>query len=433
VAEGGVGTRVEDVVREVAPQVLGALVRRYGNFDACEDAVQEALLAAAVQWPADGMPDNPRGWLITVASRRLADQWRSDEARRRREVTATTMTPPDELLAPSPEDLADASASGDDTLTLLFLCCHPALSPASQVALTLRAVGGLTTGEIARAFLVPESTLGQRISRAKRKIRTSRLPFSMPPEDERQERLRVVLQVLYLIFNEGYTTSSGPDLQRNDLTAEAIRLTRAVHRLLPRAYGPPTDPHIDGEVAGLLALMILTDARRAARTRDGGDLVPLAEQDRSTWNREAIAEGVALVTGTLARAPLGPYQVQAAIAAVHDEAPTADDTDWAQIVALYGVLQRLAPGPMVTLNQAIAVAMVDGPRAGLDLLAGLDDDDRMAGHHRLAAVRAHLLEMAGDDEAARAAYGEAARRTTSLPERRYLESRAARLTASTGP
>ena len=420
-AEAGVGaragTRVEDVVREVAPQVLGALVRRYGNFDACEDAVQEALLAAAVQWPADGMPDNPRGWLITVASRRLADQWRSDEARRRREVTVTTMTPPDELLAPSPEDLADAGASGDDTLTLLFLCCHPALSPASQVALTLRAVGGLTTGEIARAFLVPESTLGQRISRAKQKIRTSRLPFSMPPEEERQERLRVVLQVLYLIFNEGYTTSSGPDLQRNDLTAEAIRLTRAVHRLLPE----------DGEVTGLLALMILTDARRTARTRDGGDLVPLAEQDRSTWNREAIAEGVALVTDTLARAPLGPYQVQAAIAAVHDEAPAADDTDWEQIVALYGVLQRLAPGPMVTLNQAIAVAMVDGPRAGLDLLAGLDDDDRMAGHHRLAAVRAHLLEMAGDDDAARAAYQEAARRTTSLPERRYLESRAARL------
>jgi RNA polymerase sigma factor (sigma-70 family) len=267
VAEAGVGARVEDVVREVAPQVLGALVRRYGNFDACEDAVQEALLAAAVQWPADGMPDNPRAWLITVASRRLADQWRSDEARRRREVTVTTMTPPDELLAPSPEDLAaGGDGSGDDTLTLLFLCCHPALSPASQVALTLRAVGGLTTAEIARAFLVPESTLGQRISRAKQKIRTSRLPFSLPPEEERQDRLRVVLQVLYLIFNEGYTTSSGPDLQRHDLTAEAVRLTRAVHRLLPD----------EGEVAGLLALMILPDARRAARTRDGGDLVPVA-------------------------------------------------------------------------------------------------------------------------------------------------------------
>jgi RNA polymerase sigma factor (sigma-70 family) len=414
--EPQVAARVEDVVREVAPQVLGALVRRYGNFDACEDAVQEALLAAAVQWPADGMPDNPRAWLITVASRRLADQWRSDEARRRREVTVTTMTPPDELLAPSPED-ETAAAAGDDTLTLLFLCCHPALSPASQVALTLRAVGGLTTGEIARAFLVPESTLGQRISRAKQKIRTSRVPFSLPPEEEREERLRVVLQVLYLIFNEGYTSSSGPDLQRNDLTAEAIRLTRAVHRLLPA----------DGEVAGLLALMLLTDARRAARTRDGGDLVPLAEQDRGTWDREVIAEGVALVTETLARAPLGPYQVQAAIAAVHDEAPTAEDTDWPQIVALYGVLQRLAPGPMVTLNEAIAVAMVDGPRAGLDLLAGLDADDRMAGHHRLAAVRAHLLELAGDEPAARACYQEAARRTTSLPEQRYLESRAARL------
>jgi RNA polymerase sigma factor (sigma-70 family) len=411
-----VEVRVEDVVREVAPQVLGALVRRYGNFDACEDAVQEALLAAAVQWPVDGLPDNPRAWLITVASRRLADQWRSDEARRRREATVTAMTPADELLARAPEDEVAAPAA-DDTLTLLFLCCHPALSPASQVALTLRAVGGLTTAEIARAFLVPEPTLGQRISRAKQKIRASHVPFELPPPDERAERLRVVLHVLYLIFNEGYTTSSGPALQRGDLTAEAIRLTRAVHRLLPE----------DGEVAGLLALMLLTDARRAARTRDGGDLVPLAEQDRTRWDRDLIAEGVALVTDTLARAPVGPYQVQAAIAAVHDEAPTAADTDWPQIVALYGVLQRLAPGPMVTLNQAIAVAMVDGPRAGLDLLAGLDADDRVAGHHRLAATRAHLLEMAGEAAAARDSYREAARRTTSLPEQRYLESRAARL------
>jgi RNA polymerase sigma factor (sigma-70 family) len=411
-----VEVRVEDVVREVVPQVLGALVRRYGNFDACEDAVQEALLAAAVQWPADGMPDNPRAWLITVASRRLADQWRSDEARRRREATVTALTPADELVAPAPDDEPLATA-GDDTLTLLFLCCHPALSPASQVALTLRAVGGLTTAEIARAFLVPEPTLAQRISRAKQKIRTSDVPFELPPPDERAERLRVVLHVLYLVFNEGYTSSSGPDLRRDDLTAEAIRLTRAVHRLLPEA----------GEVAGLLALMLLTDARRAARTREGGDLVPLTEQDRALWNRELIAEGVALVTQTLARAPIGPYQVQAAIAAVHDEAATAQDTDWPQIVALYGVLQQLAPGPMVTLNQAIAVAMVDGPRAGLDLLAGLDDDDRVAGHHRLAAARAHLLELAGDAAAARAAYREAARRTTSLPEQRYLESRAARL------
>jgi RNA polymerase sigma factor (sigma-70 family) len=411
-----VEVRVEDVVREVVPQVLGALVRRYGNFDACEDAVQEALLAAAVQWPADGMPDNPRAWLITVASRRLADQWRSDEARRRREATVTALTPADELVAPAPDDEPLATA-GDDTLTLLFLCCHPALSPASQVALTLRAVGGLTTAEIARAFLVPEPTLAQRISRAKQKIRTSDVPFELPPPDERAERLRVVLHVLYLVFNEGYTSSSGPDLRRDDLTAEAIRLTRAVHRLLPEA----------GEVAGLLALMLLTDARRAARTREGGDLVPLTEQDRTLWNRELIDEGVALVTRTLARTPVGPYQVQAAIAAVHDEAATAQDTDWPQIVALYGVLQQLAPGPMVTLNQAIAVAMVDGPRAGLDLLAGLDDDDRVAGHHRLAAARAHLLELAGDAAAARAAYREAARRTTSLPEQRYLESRAARL------
>jgi RNA polymerase sigma factor (sigma-70 family) len=417
VAEAEVGARVEDVVREVAPQVLGALVRRYGNFDACEDAEQEALLAAAVQWPADGMPDNPRGWLITVASRRLADQWRSDEARRRREVTATTMTPPDELLAPSPEDLADASASGDDTLTLLFLCCHPALSPASQVALTLRAVGGLTTGEIARAFLVPESTLGQRISRAKRKIRTSRLPFSMPPEDERQERLRVVLQVLYLIFNEGYTTSSGPDLQRNDLTAEAIRLTRAVHRLLPE----------DGEVAGLLALMILTDARRAARTRDGGDLVPLAEQDRSTWDTALIAEGVDVLQAALARDRLGEFQAQAAIAALHADARTAEETDWVQIVEWYDELARLTDSPIVRLNRAVALGEADGPRAGLAALAALDDSVP-----RHAAVAAYFHERDGDLATAARLYAEAAYRATNAAERDHLTRQAARLNARRG-
>jgi RNA polymerase sigma factor (sigma-70 family) len=408
----------ESLLRELAPQVLGALVRRYGHFDRCEDAVQEALLAAAVQWPDQGVPANPRGWLITVAARRLTDQWRSDQARQRREATLAAQLPPDEALAPGPGD-EDHPPDRDDTLTLLVMCCHPALSPASQVALTLRAVGGLTTAQIARAFLVPEATMAQRISRAKQRIKQAGVPFRLPPEPERAERLRVVLQVLYLIFNEGYTASSGPDLHRVELTAEAIRLTRAVQRLLPD----------DGEVAGLLALMLLTDARRPARTRPDGTLVPLAEQDRGLWIRPAIAEGVALLTPALASTPVGPYQLQAAIAAVHAEAGRAQDTDWPQILALYELLERIAPNPMVTLNRAVAAAMVHGPQAGLDLLRPLEADARVAGHHRLAAVRAHLLELAGDHQAARASYQLAARRTTSLPERRYLQDRAARLAA----
>jgi RNA polymerase sigma factor (sigma-70 family) len=406
---------VEGLLRQLAPQVLGALIRRYGQFDACEDAVQEALLAAAVQWPAEGIPESPRGWLITVAGRRLTDQLRGDSARRRREETAAALTAPDELVAPAPDD--GPRRDQDDTLTLLFMCCHPALSPASQVALTLRAFGGLSTAQIARAFLVPEATMAQRISRAKQSIKTAGARFGMPPPNERAERLRVVLHVLYLTFNEGYTATSGPDLQRAELTGEAIRLARDLRRLLPG----------DGEVTGLLALMLLTDARRPARTRSDGSLVPLAEQDRGRWQTESIREGVSLITETLSRAPLGPYQLQAAIAAVHDEATRAEDTDWPQIVALYELLTRLSPNPMATLNQAVAVAMVRGPQAGLDLLATLDSDDRMAGHHRLHAVRAHLLEMAGDLDAARASYRTAARGTISRPEQRYLEARAARL------
>jgi RNA polymerase sigma factor (sigma-70 family) len=397
---------VEELLRRLAPQVLGALVRRHGRFDACEDAVQEALLAASAQWGEQGLPESPRGWLITVASRRLTDELRSEEARRRREETAAAQVPAGE------QPLDD-----DDTLTLLFLCCHPALSGASQIALTLRAAGGLSTAEIAAAFLVPEATMAQRISRAKKTILTSGIPFEMPPEQERSERLRAVLHVLYLIFNEGYTATAGPDLHRRDLTREAIRLTREVRRLLPD----------DGEVAGLLALMLLTDARSPARTRADGALVPLAEQDRTRWDRALIDEGVALVTGALSQAPLGPYQLQAAIAAVHAEAERAEDTDWPQILALYDLLGRLSPNPIVTLNHAVAVAMVHGPQAGLRLLRTLDADERVASHHRLDAVRAHLLEMDGDPAGARSAYRIAARRTTSLPEQRYLEERAARL------
>jgi RNA polymerase sigma factor (sigma-70 family) len=405
---------VEDLLRALAPRVLGTLVRRYGQFDRCEDAVQEALLAAAVQWPAQGLPDNPGGWLVTVAGRRLVDRLRSDEASRRREEAVAARAPAGSAVVAGADEGPPGGEGEDDTLRLLFLCCHPALTPASQVALTLRAVGGLTTAQIARAFLVPEATMAQRISRAKAQIRTAGATFALPAPDERAARLAVVLNVLYLVFNEGYTTSSGPELASAALTGEAIRLTREVRRLLPD----------DGEVAGLLALMLLTDARRTARTGDGGRLIPLAEQDRTRWDRAAIAEGVALISETLPRAPLGPYQLQAAIAAIHDEAPTAAKTDWPQVLALYDMLDRSTDNPMVTLNRAVALAMVRGPEAGLALLAPLDGDARVAGHHRLAAVRAHLHELAGDQEAARAAYREAARRTTSLPEQRYLDAKA---------
>ena len=382
-------------------------MRRHGQFDACEDAVQEALLAAGLQWTGGGVPDDPRAWLVTVASRRLVDGWRSESARRRREEITTA------LEVPAPDERTDR----DETLTLLFLCCHPALSVPSQLALTLRAVGGLTTGEIAKAFLVPEATMAQRISRAKQRIRDAGARFDLPPEGDRAERLRVVLQVLYLVFNEGYATTAGPGVTRADLTTEAIRLTRLLHRLMPA----------DGEVAGLLALMLLTDARRAARADDDGSLVPLAEQRRELWDAAQIAEGVSLVTGTLGSTPVGPYQLQAAIAAIHDEAPTAEATDWPQILALYEVLERVSPGPVVTLNRAVAVAMVHGPRAGLALLGTIEADDRMTQTHRLDAVRGHLLELAGDVDAARDAYRRAARRTASLPERRYLALQAARL------
>jgi RNA polymerase sigma factor (sigma-70 family) len=408
------GTDVEGLLRQLAPQVLGAVVRRYGHFDTAEDATQEALLAAAVQWPKDGVPDKPRAWLIRVASRRLTDLLRSEQARQRRENTVAGRALPEEWLAPAADR---PPADADDTLVLLFMCCHPVLSPASQIALTLRAVGGLTTAEIARAFLVPEATMTRRITRAKQAIKDSGVPFALPPAGERGERLAAVLHVLYLVFNEGYASTSGPDLHRKELSAEAIRLARLVHRLLPD----------DAEATGLLALMLLTDARRPARTGPGGELVPMAEQDRSRWDADAIAEGAALLAGALPRGPTGPYQLQAAIAAVHDEAPSAEATDWPQIVALYELLRQLSDNPVVALNHAVAVAMTEGPRAGLELLGALQADERIAGDHRLHAVRAHLLELAGDRAGARDAYQAAAGRTTNLPQQRYLNARAARL------
>jgi RNA polymerase sigma factor (sigma-70 family) len=396
-------TATEDLLRELAPQVLGVVIRRFGDFDAAEDAVQEALLAAALQWPSEGTPDNPRAWLIQVALRRMTDQIRSDSARRRREETV--------FQEPPGADVPDR----DDTLVLLFMCCHPALTQASAIALTLRAVGGLTTAEIASAFLVPETTMAQRISRAKQRIKGSGVPFRMPTDDEWTERLRSVLHVLYLIFNEGYTSTAGADLQRVELSHEAIRLARAVHGQLPD----------DPEAAGLLALMLLTDARRPARNGPGGELIPLAEQDRSRWNRALIHEGSGLIMAALAKEAVGPYQLQAAIAAIHDDARHADETDWPQILGLYGLLERMTGNPMVALNRAIAAAMVEGPAAGLKLLDDLDE--QLAGHYRLDAVRAHLLEMSGDPQAAIRHYQAAAARTTSLPEQQYLTLKAARL------
>jgi RNA polymerase sigma factor (sigma-70 family) len=395
---------VEQLLRELAPRVLGVLVRRHGAFDTCEDAVQEALLAAATSWPTDGPPTNPTGWLITTASRRLIETWRSESARRRREQSdARRALPP-----------ADPAPATDDTLALLVLCCHSALTPPSQVALTLRAVGGLSTAEIARALLIPEATVAQRISRAKARIKATGAQFRVPTPTERAARMPSVLHVLYLIFNEGYTASSGSELYRVELTAEAIRLTRTLHAHLPS----------DGEVAGLLALMLLTDARRPARTRPDGALIPLAEQDRALWDTAAITEGVALITATLATAAPRPYQVQAAIAAVHDEATRAEDTDWRQILGLYELLAYLAPGPMVTLNRIVAVGMVRGPAVALEQLDAAGSDPALTGHHRVDAVRAHLLDEAGHHDAAREHYRRAARHTLSLPEQRYLLTRA---------
>ncbi|WP_367131840.1 RNA polymerase sigma factor [Saccharothrix sp. HUAS TT1] len=402
---------IAQLLRTVTPQVLGALVRRHGDFARCEDAVQEALVDAAGAWSRDGVPDHPLGWLTTVAGRRYVDQVRSDAARERRERAVFDAVPRDALLAPPP----DAEPVRDDLLELLFLCCHPALTAPSQMALTLRAVAGLTTAEIAAAFLVPDKTMGQRISRAKQRLLGAGARFELPPDHERGPALTVVLHVLYLLFNEGYSASAGPRLRRPDLTEQAIGLTRRLHHRLPDS----------GETAGLLALMLLTEARGAARTGPDGVLVPLAEQDRSTWDRALIAEGTALITRSLAANPVGPYQVQAAIAAVHSEAASVEETDWPQVLALYDVLERLAPSPVAALNRAVALGEVRGPRAALDVVADLERG-APAGNHRLLAVRAHLLERAGDPDAAREAFRQAADLAGNTAEQRFLRLRAER-------
>jgi RNA polymerase sigma factor (sigma-70 family) len=412
---------IERLLRELTPQVLGTVVRRFRDFAAAEDAVQEASLAAAMQWPIEGLPNNPRAWMTQVAFRRMADQIRHESARRRRENEVVQ----EAAQAYTPELTAIENGSDeDDTLVLLFMCCHPSLTPASAIALTLRAVGGLTTAEIARAFFVPEATMAQRISRAKQSIKNSGIPFQLPTREERAQRLRAVLHVLYLIFNEGYTSSIGPDLRRADLSHEAMRLARLVHNVQSS-----TSESAATEVAGLLALMLLTDARRLARTGAEGELIPLSLQDRRLWDKQQIAEGVKLISSTLPKGSIGPYQLQAAIAAVHDEAESAEDTDWPQILALYDLLRRMSDNPMVALNQAIAAAMVHGVAKGLELLDALKADPHLAGHHRLDAVRAHLLELAGDDHGAVVHYRAAAGKTGSLPERNYLLTQAARLSA----
>jgi RNA polymerase sigma factor (sigma-70 family) len=402
----------EHLLRELTPQVLGAVARRFRDFSAAEDAVQEAMIAAFTQWPEAGIPDHPRGWLIQVASRRLTDQVRSEIARRERETAVARET---DTVVPAVEIESDMDP--DDTLILLFMCCHAALTSSSAIALTLRAVGGLTTVEIANAFLVPEATMAQRISRAKQNIKASGVPFRLPSPQERSERLPAVLHVLYLIFNEGYASSTGAHLQRLDLAREAIRLTRSAKGLLPD----------DSEVMGLLALMLLTNARRAARTGPDEELIPLDKQDRTLWCQAEISEGVELLTAALSKGSVGLYQLQAAIAAVHDEAAHAEDTDWPQILALYELLKHVAPSPMVTLNHAIAAAMVHGPSKGLELLRALDEDGRLASHYRLDAVRAHLLEMVGDYQSSIKHYRIAASRTTSIPEQNYLMTQAARI------
>jgi RNA polymerase sigma factor (sigma-70 family) len=410
-------TTSERLLRELAPQALGVVARRFRDFASAEDAVQEAMLAAFTQWPREGVPENPRGWLIQVAFRRMTDQVRSEVARRQRESAAAR----DAETATAAGDIErDTDMDPDDTLILLFLCCHPALTSSSAIALTLRAVGGLTTAEIASAFLVPEATMAQRISRAKQSIKASGVPFRSLSWQERAERLPAVLHALYLIFNEGYSSSSGAHLQRLDLAREAIRLTRCAKALLPD----------DAEVAGLLALMLLTDARRAARTGADEELIPLDKQDRTLWDRAEIAEGIELLTAALSKGSVGLYQLQAAVAAIHDEAARAEDTDWPQILALYELLKRVSPSPMATLNHAIATAMVHGPARGLEMLKPLDSDARFSGHHRLDAVRAHLLEMLGDRDDAIKHYRTAAGRTTSIPERNYLMTQAARLEES---
>ena len=400
--------QVETVYRAESRQVLATLIRLLRDFDLAEDALHEAFTAAMEQWPRDGVPANPRAWLVSAGRFKAIDSMR-----RRARFDASLAEIAERLHAASgdPDEYDDESVK-DDRLRLIFTCCHPALSPDAQVALTLREVCGLTTEEIARAFLAAPPTLAQRIVRAKGKIRDARIPYQVPAPADLADRLDSVLEVIYLVFNEGYSASSGASLTRADLSGEAIRLGRLLVELLP-----------EPEATGLLALMLLQESRRAARTSPAGDLILLEDQDRSLWNRDYISEGVALVERALASRRFGPYTLQAAIAAVHAEAPTATATDWAQIAGLYDLLARAAPSPVIELNRAVAIAMRDGPLAGLELIDAILARGELANYHLAHSVRAELCRRLGKTAEARLAYERALELTRQAPERRFLEGR----------
>ncbi|MGX7676620.1 RNA polymerase sigma factor [Plantactinospora sp. DSM 117369] len=402
---------VERVFREERGRLLASLVRHFGDLDLAEEVASDAIEAALLHWPVQGVPTRPAAWLLTTARRKAVDRLRRDRAYAARLAVLQAEAVRVEPAAPAPDGDGDLP---DDRLRLFFTCCHPALPAEAQIALTLRCLAGLSTAEVARAFLVPVTTMAQRIGRAKKKIRGARIPFRVPDVAELPGRLPGVLRVIYLIFTEGYAASSGPQLVRADLADEAIRLARILHRLLPR----------EPEVTGLLALLLLVDARRAARCTAEGDLVLLDEQDRTLWDHDRIAEGRRLVPGALTSRP-GPYAVQAAIAALHGEAADVASTDWPQVVALYDVLARVAPSPLVALNRAVAVALRDGPAAGLPLLDALDADGRLAGYHLLPAARADLLRRLGRTGEATTAYRRALELVGTEPERAFLRRRLA--------